>query len=61
MFVLVHLLCFVQPLLPIEGILVCIVSTPASLLIEGLGIDGLPVADTVLEWGVLVARRAAGI
>ena len=30
--------------------------TPASLLIEGLGIDGLPVADTVLEWGVLVAR-----
>jgi hypothetical protein len=31
-------------------------STPSSLLIEGLGIDGLPVADTVLEWGVLVAR-----
>jgi uncharacterized protein YbaR (Trm112 family) len=30
--------------------------TPASLLIEGLGIDGLPVADTVLEWSVLVAR-----
>jgi uncharacterized protein YbaR (Trm112 family) len=30
--------------------------TPASLLIEGLGIDGLPVSDTVLEWGVLVAR-----
>ena len=30
--------------------------TPASLLIEGLSIDGLPVADTMLEWGVLVAR-----
>jgi len=23
--------------------------------------DGLPVADTVLEWGVLVAHRAASI
>lgn len=30
--------------------------TPTSALIEGAGIDALPVAETVLEWCVLVAR-----
>ena len=30
--------------------------TPASLLLNGAGIDGMPVADTVLEFCVLVAR-----
>jgi ubiquinone/menaquinone biosynthesis C-methylase UbiE/uncharacterized protein YbaR (Trm112 family) len=29
--------------------------TPAGKVLEGVGIDGLPVADTILEWGVLVA------
>lgn len=29
--------------------------TPKGVVIEGAGIDGLPVADTVLEWCVLVA------
>jgi uncharacterized protein YbaR (Trm112 family) len=30
--------------------------TPRSVLLEGATIDGLPVAGTVLEWWVLVAR-----
>jgi uncharacterized protein YbaR (Trm112 family)/SAM-dependent methyltransferase len=30
--------------------------TPRSALLEGAGIDGLPVAETVLEWCVLVAH-----
>jgi uncharacterized protein YbaR (Trm112 family) len=30
--------------------------TPTSLLLEGAGIDALPVAETELEWCVLVAR-----
>jgi len=30
--------------------------TPASAVLEGAGIDGLPVAETVLEWCVLVAQ-----
>jgi len=30
--------------------------TPKSTLLEGAGIDGLPVAETVLEWCVLRAR-----
>lgn len=30
--------------------------TPRSILLEGATIDGLPVADTVLEWCVLVAH-----
>lgn len=30
--------------------------TPTSVLLEGAGIDGLPVAATTLEWCVLVAR-----
>ncbi len=29
--------------------------TPRSVLLDGAGIDGLPVAETVLEWCVLVA------
>jgi ubiquinone/menaquinone biosynthesis C-methylase UbiE len=29
--------------------------TPVGKVLEGVGIDGLPVADTILEWGVLVA------
>ena len=29
--------------------------TPVGKVLEGAGIDGLPVADTILEWGVLVA------
>jgi hypothetical protein len=30
--------------------------TPASAVLEGAGIDGLPVAETMLEWCVLVAQ-----
>jgi uncharacterized protein YbaR (Trm112 family) len=30
--------------------------TPRSVLLEGAGIDGLPVTETVLEWCVLVAH-----
>ncbi|MEW6567207.1 MAG: methyltransferase domain-containing protein [Chloroflexota bacterium] len=30
--------------------------TPTSVLLEGAGIDGLPVAETTLEWCTLVAR-----
>jgi uncharacterized protein YbaR (Trm112 family) len=30
--------------------------TPVGAVIEGASIDGLPVADTTLEWGVLSAR-----
>ena len=29
--------------------------TPTGVVLEGAGIDGLPVAETVLEWCVLVA------
>jgi ubiquinone/menaquinone biosynthesis C-methylase UbiE len=29
--------------------------TPVGTVLEGVRIDGLPVADTILEWGVLVA------
>ncbi len=31
--------------------------TPISDILEGTRIDGLPVAETVLEWGVLVGRK----
>lgn len=31
--------------------------TPTSEILEGARIDGLPVAETVLEWGVLVGRK----
>jgi hypothetical protein len=34
--------------------------TARGIVIEGAGIDGFPVAETLLEWGVLVARRAPG-
>lgn len=30
--------------------------TPTGVVLEGAGIDGLPVTETVLEWCVLVAR-----
>jgi ubiquinone/menaquinone biosynthesis C-methylase UbiE len=30
--------------------------TPVGVVLEGTGIDGLPVAETVLEWCVLLAR-----
>jgi uncharacterized protein YbaR (Trm112 family)/SAM-dependent methyltransferase len=30
--------------------------TPRGVVIEGAGIDGMPVAPTTLEWGVLVAH-----
>jgi uncharacterized protein YbaR (Trm112 family) len=30
--------------------------TPTSVVLEGIGIDTLPLAETVLEWCVLVAR-----
>lgn len=30
--------------------------TPKGQLLENVGVDGLPVAETVLEWGVLVAQ-----
>jgi uncharacterized protein YbaR (Trm112 family) len=30
--------------------------TPSGVVLEGLGIDGLPIAETVLEWCVLEAR-----
>jgi uncharacterized protein YbaR (Trm112 family) len=30
--------------------------TPTGVVLEGAGIDALPVAETVLEWSVLVAR-----
>ena len=30
--------------------------TPHSMVLEGMGIDGLPIENTVLEWGVLVAQ-----
>lgn len=30
--------------------------TPSGVVLEGIGIDGLPVAETVLEWCVLEAR-----
>ncbi|MBI5931568.1 MAG: methyltransferase domain-containing protein [Chloroflexi bacterium] len=44
----------------IEFVNVCAgkaVPTPASAILDGARIDGLPVAETVLEWGVLVARK----
>ncbi len=31
--------------------------TPASLILEGARIDGLPAAETMLEWGVLIATN----
>lgn len=31
--------------------------TPASEILDNVRIDGLPVAETVLEWGVLVAKK----
>ncbi|MBU0495582.1 MAG: methyltransferase domain-containing protein [Chloroflexi bacterium] len=31
--------------------------TPTGVVLEGIGIDGLPVVDTMLEWSVLIARR----
>ena len=30
--------------------------TPVGVIIEGAGIDGLPVAATTLEWGILIAQ-----
>lgn len=30
--------------------------TPVGVVIEGAGIDGLPVAATTLEWGIIVAQ-----
>lgn len=30
--------------------------SPTSSLLEGMGIDGLPVAETTLKWSTLVAR-----
>ncbi len=30
--------------------------TPRGVVIEGAGIDGLPVATTTLEWGVLIGQ-----
>jgi hypothetical protein len=30
--------------------------TPQGVILSGLQIDGLPVAETALEWGLLVAR-----
>ncbi len=30
--------------------------TPESVILSGTGIDGLPVAETMLEWGLLVGR-----
>jgi uncharacterized protein YbaR (Trm112 family) len=32
--------------------------TPKSRLIPGAGLDALPVADTTLDWGIIVARKA---
>ncbi|MBZ0315576.1 MAG: methyltransferase domain-containing protein [Anaerolineae bacterium] len=34
-----------------------VLPTPISAILEGTRIDGLPVAETVLEWGVLVVKK----
>jgi hypothetical protein len=50
--------CFAQAGWRVETANVCTgraLPTPTGVVLEGAGIDGLPVAETVLEWCVLVA------
>jgi uncharacterized protein YbaR (Trm112 family) len=51
--------CFAEAGWQVEATNICAGKarpTPTGVVLEGVGIDGLPVAETVLEWCVLVAR-----